>query len=219
MTNRVIAILGAGGAGRTICASLKRYLSSTRQEVNVTFFEECADLVGCDVLGCAVKPIASLLSYERARVIVSYSNPGLRKKWVDYCLRHGMSFFEFIDPSHIAYEPHVLGLGSVYLANTLSSVNVRIGSHVQLNIYSYVEHDCIIGDFVTFAPRVSCNGWVVVEDGAYIGAGAVIKDGSFNKPIVIGENAVVGMGAVVTRSVGKNTTVVGNPARVLNNTC
>jgi acetyltransferase-like isoleucine patch superfamily enzyme len=62
---------------------------------------------------------------------------------------------------------------------------------------------------------VLCSGRVVVEDHAYIGAGAVIKQGSPEKPMVIGKGAVVGMGAVVTRSVKPFTTVVGNPAAEL----
>jgi acetyltransferase-like isoleucine patch superfamily enzyme len=76
-----------------------------------------------------------------------------------------------------------------------------------------VAHDCIIGDFVTFAPAVKCNGNVIVEDHAYVGTGAIIRQGTPNKPIVIGRGAVVGMGAVVTRSVAPGATVVGSPAR------
>ena len=75
----------------------------------------------------------------------------------------------------------------------------------------------MIGDFVTFAPGVMCNGNVVIEDYAYIGAGAVIKQGQPGAPLVIGHGAVVGMGAVVTTSVPSGATVVGNPARVLKN--
>jgi hypothetical protein len=76
-----------------------------------------------------------------------------------------------------------------------------------------VAHDCIIGDYVTFAPSVKCNGNVIIEDGAYIGTGAVIKQGTRENPIVIGQNAIVGMGAVVTKSVEAGTVVVGNPAK------
>ena len=72
-----------------------------------------------------------------------------------------------------------------------------------------------MGDFVTFAPGVHCNGNVVVEDHAYIGAGAILKPGRPDEPLVIGRGAVVGMGAVVTKSVAPGTTVVGNPARPL----
>ena len=68
---------------------------------------------------------------------------------------------------------------------------------------------------MTFAPAVRCNGNIVIEDHAYIGTGAVIKQGRPDRPLVIGRGAVVGMGAVVTRDVPPGVTVVGNPARPL----
>lgn len=52
--------------------------------------------------------------------------------------------------------------------------NAKIGKHFHANIYSYVAHDCVIGDFVTFAPGVKCNGNVVIEDHAYIGTGLLL---------------------------------------------
>ncbi len=73
----------------------------------------------------------------------------------------------------------------------------------------------MVGDFVTFAPGVHCNGNVVIEDHAYIGTGAILKQGQPGKPLVIGRGAVVGMGAVVTKSVAAGATVVGNPARAM----
>ena len=93
--------------------------------------------------------------------------------------------------------------------------NIKIGKCFHANLYSYVEHDCIIGDFVTFAPGVKCNGNIHIEDHAYIGAGAMIKQGMPGQPLVIGRGAIVGMGAVVTRSVPAGAVVVGNPARIV----
>lgn len=92
---------------------------------------------------------------------------------------------------------------------TLTS-NIRIGKCFHANLYSYVEHDCVIGDFVTLGPGAKVNGAVTLGDHAYIGSGAVIRQG-----VTIGAGAVVGMGAVVIRDVPAGVTVVGNPARVI----
>jgi len=108
-----------------------------------------------------------------------------------------------------------MGVGAVLSPLVTLTSNVRIGKHFHANLYSYVEHDCVVGDFVTFAPRVHCNGNVVIEDHAYIGTGAILKQGQPGKPLVIGRGAVVGMGAVVTKSVAAGATVVGNPARAM----
>jgi acetyltransferase-like isoleucine patch superfamily enzyme len=54
---------------------------------------------------------------------------------------------------------------------------------------------------------------VHIEDYAYIGTGAVLKQGTEDKPLIIGKGAVVGMGAVVTKDVAPGAVVVGNPAR------
>ena len=108
-----------------------------------------------------------------------------------------------------------IGDGAILCPFSTITANARIGRYFHANIYSYVAHDCIIGDYVTFAPNVHCNGMVRIEDHAYIGTGAIIKQGSDEKPIVIGRGAIVGMGAVVTRSVLAGETVVGNPARAM----
>lgn len=105
--------------------------------------------------------------------------------------------------------------GSIICPFATITANSVIGKYFHANIYSYVAHDCIIGNYVTFAPRVCCNGNVVIEDYAYIGTNAIIKQGSSDKPITIGKGAVIGMGAVVTKSVPANSVVIGNPAELL----
>jgi sugar O-acyltransferase (sialic acid O-acetyltransferase NeuD family) len=108
-----------------------------------------------------------------------------------------------------------IGDGAIFCAYAMATSNAKIGRFFHANIYSYVAHDCVVGDFVTFAPGAKCNGNVIVEDHAYLGTGAVIKQGRPGKPLVIGRGAIVGMGAVVTKDVAAGTTVVGNPARPL----
>lgn len=118
-------------------------------------------------------------------------------------------------PQTTILEFNSIGLGAIFCPNTMVTSNAKIGKYFQCNIYSYVAHDCVIGDYVTFAPGVRCNGRVHIEDLVYIGANAVIREGTPDKPLRIGKGAVVGMGAVVTKSVPAGATVVGNPARVM----
>ena len=146
---------------------------------------------------------------------VAIGDNRVREQLVQRCAADGVQFFEARAANVVQLDEVQLGVGAVLCPFVTLTSNIRIGQHFHANIYSYVEHDCVIGDYVTLAPGVMCNGNVRIEDHAYIGAGAVIKQGLPGAPLVIGRCAVVGMGAVVTKSVPPGVTVVGNPARPL----
>lgn len=124
----------------------------------------------------------------------------------------GRTFANLYARTSVVSPSALIGEGSVVCDYAVINNSAVIGRQFQANTFAQVSHDCVIGDYVTFAPRVSCNGNVHVEDGAFIGAGAVIRHGSPSNPTVIGAGAVVGMGAVVTKSVPAGATVMGNPA-------
>lgn len=145
---------------------------------------------------------------------IAISNSVIRERVANSLPTGAASPFSIVAPNHVSLYGNSVGEGALLCCFTHMTSNTRIGRFFHGNYYSYVAHDCVVGDFVTLAPGAKCNGHVVVEDHAYIGAGAVIKDGT-DAPVVIGRGAVVGMGAVVTKSVAPGVTVVGNPARVL----
>ena len=141
-----------------------------------------------------------------------------RERIANECIANGAKPMSVQSPHSIVYDCNEIGEGAILCAHTMITSNAKIGKFFHSNIYSYVAHDCVIGDYVTFAPNVHCNGNVYIHNHAYIGTGALIKDGSLSKPLVIGEGAVVGMGAVVTKDVPPYTIVVGNPAKPQNMT-
>ncbi len=148
------------------------------------------------------------------RFNIAIGNSAVRERIANAIPAELATPFSIVAPSHIALCNNTVGEGAIWCSFTHVTSNARIGRFFHANFYSYVAHDCVVGDFVTFAPGVMCNGNVVVEDHVYVGTGAVIKQGN-DEPLVIGRGAVVGMGAVVTRSVPPGTTVIGSPARPL----
>ena len=136
-----------------------------------------------------------------------------RERIATECIAKGAKPLSLRSSHAIVYDCNDIGEGAILCANTMVTSNAKIGKFFHSNLYSYVAHDCVIGDYVTFAPNVHCNGNVHIHDHAYIGTDAIIKQGAQGKPLVIGEGAVVGMGAVVTKDVAPFTTVVGNPAK------
>jgi sugar O-acyltransferase (sialic acid O-acetyltransferase NeuD family) len=145
--------------------------------------------------------------------VLAIANGAVREKLAARLAQDGVQSWSVQAANVVRMDDVELGEGAALSPFVTLTSNIRIGRHFHANLYSYVEHDCVIGDFVTFAPGVKCNGNIVVEDHAYIGAGAVIKQGVPGKPLVIGRGAIVGMGAVVTKSVLPGEVVVGNPAK------
>ena len=137
----------------------------------------------------------------------------VRERIAYLCEGRGASPFQVIAENVVIMDGNEIGSGAVLSPFVTVTSNAKIGKYFHANIYSYVAHDCVIGDFVTFAPSVRCNGNVSIGDHAYIGTGAIIKPGKAGTPLVIGEGAIVGMGAVVTKDVAPYSTVIGNPAR------
>ncbi len=211
-------VVGAGGCGRGVMPLARAQLTRLGvKHCGLVFVDDA--LAGREVNGQRVLSHAQFLS-ESANsryAVVAVANSATRERIVSRCEADGVLSWSVAAENIVVMDDVTIGDGAILSPFVTLTSNVVIGRHFQANLYSYVEHDCVIGDYVTFAPGVHCNGNVIVEDYAYIGAGALIKQGLPGAPLVIGRGAVVGMGAVVTKSVLPGQTVVGNPAAKLIN--
>ncbi|RJP96271.1 MAG: N-acetyltransferase [Desulfobacteraceae bacterium] len=104
--------------------------------------------------------------------------------------------------------------------------NCKISSHTFICEGVTIEDNVFVGHNVTFIndlyPKaVNSDGqlqsdgdWncvpTTVKKGASIGSGATLLCG-----ITVGQNAIIGAGSVVTKDVPPDTTVAGNPAKML----
>jgi sugar O-acyltransferase (sialic acid O-acetyltransferase NeuD family) len=211
-----LAIFGASGCGRGVMPLARQQWAVSGELHQLVFVDDNPPAAECN--GQKVLTYAEWLAQPASsrHINIAIANSSVRQKLVERCLDDGVQFFEVRAANVVQLDDVQLGEGAILCPFVTLTSNIRIGKHFHANLYSYVEHDCVIGDYVTFAPGVKCNGNVVVEDHAYIGTGAIIKQGQPGQPLVIGRGAVVGMGAVVTKSVPPGATLVGNPARVMN---
>ena len=213
MTN-LFGIFGTGGCGRGIMPLARDQLGA-RFDVRLVFVDDAGTgqhVNGHEVL--SLDEFASTPASQRA-VSIAIASSRAREAVAERCRAAGISFFQVRAASAIEMDDVQIGEGALISPLVTITSNVRIGVHFHANLYSYVEHDCVIGDYVTFGPGVHCNGNVHIGDHAYIGSGAIIRQGKPGKPLRIGAGAVVGMGAVVTKDVPGGVTVVGNPAHLM----
>ena len=143
----------------------------------------------------------------------------------------------FIDPS-ARFEADVLGEGSRVAAYVHVAAGVTVGKNCVLHDHAVLVGDVVLEDDVEVHAGARILGRVHAEEGASIGAGAVVgvespagdggTDGvvirrfaslganvTVSPGVVVGRRAVVEGGAVVRQSVPANAIVSGNPATIV----
>jgi len=212
---RKYGLIGAGGHGRDTMPVLAEMLRYDRNapDGSLTFVVEGSDLPA-SVNGYGVMSLDEFCRLEGDIFFnIAIADGRARERIAAVCQEAGLKPFSIVSRTAIVMDDNEIGEGAIISPFATVTSNARIGRFFHANLYSYVTHDCVIGDFVTFAPGVMCNGNVTIGDHAFIGAGAVLRNGSKSRPLRIGKGAVVGMGAVVVEDVSDFATVVGNPAR------
>lgn len=151
-------------------------------------------------------------SYDgEGEIIVSIGANSIRKDIVKKLTKlPNTKFGKAIHPSAILSPNCIINEGTVIMQGSIIQSCAKIGKHCIINTASSVDHDCIIKDFVHISPHATICGNVTIDEGTWIGAGAVVIPG-----IKIGKNCIIGAGAIVCKNIPDQVVAYGNPCKIM----
>lgn len=208
-----LAIIGASGHGKVVAE-----LAMNSGYGTIHFYDDNWPRLNKNLAWPITGNIQKLIDGKHQYydgVVVAIGNNKARAQIVKKLQMLQLNLPNLIHPTAFVSRFAQLGAATVVLPNATVHTSAQLGDGVIINTSSTIEHDCKIDNYAHISPNATLAGNVIVKEKAWIGIGAMLRQGTPDKPLIIGENAVVGMGAVVTKDVPPNTTVVGNPARPL----
>ena len=153
-SGKIIGIYGASGFGREVAPVVSSNLRGIGAEV--VFIDDNAAIAG-SVNDRPIYNWAKFLALDALEksVVIAVADAHVRSLLVDRCREQMIQSFDVVATNVFIGDEVAIGEGHILQPFVTLTSNISIGRYFHANIYSYVAHDCKIGDFVTFAPWVS----------------------------------------------------------------
>jgi len=210
-----IILFPFGGNAREAAVIIKQMNDARKEWEILGFLDDDKKVWGKDYLGIKVLGGKEVLSqYPDAWILAVPGNAAQhlqRKGIIDGLAVEASRFTQVIHPSAIVSPDSKIGTNSLIMANVVITSQVTIGDHCIILPNTTVSHDSVVGDYCCIGSNVSIAGGVQIGESSYIGSGSKIREKT-----QIGANTLVGLGSNVVSNIGKEVTVVGNPAKPLN---
>ncbi|OAA25254.1 sugar O-acyltransferase, sialic acid O-acetyltransferase NeuD family [Frankia sp. EI5c] len=178
------------------------------------FVDDNPERWGTDIDGLPVLGGLEVVTRRPSAQVVLCPGPGQARRRLALRLAEaGVTeerYATVVHPSASVAGSSELGPGCILLAGVVLTACVRLGRHVVVMPNAVLTHDDVVDQYATLCASVSLAGAVRVGEGAYLGAGALVREG-----VTIGPWSTLGMGAVTLRDVPGHQVWVGSPARFL----
>jgi len=209
-----IVIIGAGGSGKDVLATLYRHNKIHNNYEILGFLD---DKLPQGKTICGLQIIGKLNWIEKNSEILCVISNGfskIRKNIVKKLKKYKVNFPSIVDPSVIIADNVDIGKGVIIQAGSIINPDVTIGDFTFINLDCTIGHDCKISSYVTIAPGVNINGNTKINSSTEIGSGTVSIQN-----ITIGKNCIIGAGTVIINDVPNDSLVVGNPGKIKKIVC
>lgn len=206
-----LVIVGAGGMGRSVfCIATGSIGYATEFQIKGFIDDDLQSLRGFENYPPLLGTIEGYEICKDDVFVCSIGNTKTKKIICEKLKARGATFQTLIHKTAIVRQNAKIGDGSIIADFASVGADCTIGENTLIQTFSIAAHDCKIGNYVRIDTHSTCVGGVVVEDCATIHTTAVVSH-----KVVVGEGAVVAACSFVIKKVKPNTTVYGNPAKVL----
>jgi sugar O-acyltransferase (sialic acid O-acetyltransferase NeuD family) len=169
-------IIGAGGLGREILATLKHcdYLTN----YNSVYFIDKEPRSVNDIQVIGNNEYLKKIKYK-VDVIIALSNCKIREKIIqELSVFPHINFITFIHPKSSIYDNKTIEIGKgCYIGeNCILTTNVIIKDFCFLNINVSLHHDTILNENCFLMPGVRITGGAEIKENTYIGSNYTIMD-------------------------------------------
>jgi sugar O-acyltransferase (sialic acid O-acetyltransferase NeuD family) len=205
-----LVIIGAGGFGRTVYWQCDADYGNHREWTIKGFLDDRPNIL--DGFGVPKPVLGSPFTYQAQPNeiwLCALGEPQMRRKYAAPILKQGVEFINL--RTEVAYpESAKLGQGIIFERKVQVGSDTRIGDFVTILSMSVIGHDVTIGDYVQIASFTFIGARAKIGNDVQIHPHACILPG-----VTVGDRAVIGAGSVVVKNVPADTTVFGNPAKVV----
>jgi sugar O-acyltransferase (sialic acid O-acetyltransferase NeuD family) len=193
-----IYIIGAGGLGREIAATLS--CLEIKSNFDIVGFIDDNQPVDCQVNSIKIiGGIKHLKTLQSGNILIGIGNPKIRESIFNQLnIANTFTFPYILHPGANIHSNQFVSIGQgCYIADgCILTTNISIGKFTYLLPGVSLSHDTIIGHFCTLMPGVR------ISSGATIGANVTIGTGSIiAKPVSICNNAVIPPGSIITSNI------------------